>query len=163
MPWEWVDFEERVLHFTQSKTGRVVHVPMHPAVRKALLALWEHTPPSKRKGPIWPNEAEQYRAHGAGAFSNAFYDLMLTPCGLVLPRVNKQGVGKGRDGKRVTAPVSFHSFRHAFVSLLKVSGGNQAIAKELAGHSSDVVSDLYTHMPADALQQAVARLPEVEA
>jgi len=36
--------------------------------------------------------------------------------------------------------VTFHSLLHTFVSLLKVTGSSQSVAKELAGHSSDQVN-----------------------
>jgi len=61
----------------------------------------------------------------------------------------------GRAGSSVT----FHSLRHTFVSLLKVTGSSQSVAKELAGHSSDQVNDLYTHVPEEALVKAIKALP----
>ena len=42
---------------------------------------------------------------------------------------------------------------------LKISGATQATAKELAGHSSDFVSDLYTHVPELVLAEAINKLP----
>ena len=81
--------------------------------------------------------------------SHEFKRAVLRPAGLV---ANQE------DG----TTVSYHSFRHTFISLLKLTGGNQAVAKELVGHSSDLISDLYTHVPVDALQQAVDRLPSIE-
>jgi hypothetical protein len=44
---------------------------------------------------------------------------------------------------------------------LKIAGGSQAVAKELAGHSSNLVSDAYTHTGEKALQDAIAGLPDV--
>jgi site-specific recombinase XerD len=65
-----------------------------------------------------------------------------------------------KQGRKVNA-VSFHCLRHTFVSLVKLAGASQAVAKELAGHSNDAVSDLYTHVPVDALTKAIKKLPEV--
>jgi site-specific recombinase XerD len=57
--------------------------------------------------------------------------------------------------------VSFHCLRHSFVSYLKITGSNNAVAKELVGHSSDAINDVYTHLPIEILATAVAQLPEV--
>jgi len=93
--------------------------------------------------------------------SNAFYKLMKA-AGIKLPERAKKHRGEkvGRTGRRQTNPLSFHSLRHSFISFLKGSGASQAIAKELAGHSSDALSDLYTHIDPKALAYAVAQLPE---
>jgi site-specific recombinase XerC len=44
---------------------------------------------------------------------------------------------------------------------LKITGSNNAVAKELVGHSSDAINDVYTHLPIETLASAVAQLPEV--
>lgn len=70
----------------------------------------------------------------------------------------------GNDGEphyRQVSAVSFHSLHHTFVSLLKATGSTQAVAKELAGRSSDAMSDHYTKLPADVLSQAVKQLPSI--
>ena len=67
--------------------------------------------------------------------------------------------GKRSKGSRARSSVTFHSLRHTFVSLLKVTGSSQSVAKELAGHSSDQVNDLYTHVPEEALVKAIKALP----
>jgi site-specific recombinase XerD len=59
------------------------------------------------------------------------------------------------------SPVSFHCLRHTFVSLLKITGASQSTAKELAGHSSDAMSDLYTHVDEATLTKAIKQLPQV--
>ncbi len=77
------------------------------------------------------------------------------------PRLNKSAAKQGRAAKRQASAVSFHCLRHTFVSLLKITGGNQAVAKELAGHSSDLVSDAYTHLPPELLANAINQLPQL--
>ena len=58
----------------------------------------------------------------------------------------------GRDAKRTVNELTFHCLRHNFVSNLKMSGAGDSIAKELAGHSSDAVSRVYTHGDPKALR-----------
>lgn len=160
LPWGAVDFEQDRIHMTTSKTGRALHIPLRPELRQFLLTLKKKAGTVKPGNPIWPEQAKRYQERGAAGFSNEFYEDVLLPAGLVPPRTHK-AKKQGRAGARAVNSVSFHSLRHTFVSLLKLSGGSQAVAKELAGHSSDAVSDLYTHVPEEALAKAIKQLPEV--
>jgi integrase len=145
LAWPSVDFEENILRVRAAKTNKTTHVPI--AMPKA--------------GYVWPDHATEYSQKGSGQFSNEFYALVLQPCGLVAERQDKKGTGKGREAKRELNPVSFHSFRHSFVSLLKATGGSQIVAKELAGHSSDLISDSYTTLPKEVLSKAIDALPQL--
>jgi integrase len=158
--WGSVDFENDVLRLTTAKTRRAMTIPMAEPVRNILLTrqqAFEVTTPTTH---VWPDQAQQYGAKGVGVFSNQFYEI-LTSAGLTTARsADHRGQGLGRNSKRQLSDVSFHSLRHSFVSMLKVTGGNQAIAKELAGHSSDLVSDAYTHLPPEVLAKAINALPQ---
>ena len=158
--WSGVDLETMTLHLIAQKTGKSMHIPIRGALGGLLRALASEGGTKRPKGPIWPAEKGRYEKSGAGAFSSAFCDLMLVPAGLAAPR--KLHTPKtGRGSTRQLSAVSFHCFRHTFVSMIKLSGGSQAVAKELAGHSSDRVSDLYTHCPPESLKSAIDLLPEV--
>jgi integrase len=159
LKWGNVDFDENMIRLVAGKTGAQIKVPLRQSLRDLLL-----TQRGRGKKPtdyLWPDRARAYITKGSGQFSNQFYDEVLTPAGLVPKRAHRQRTKNGRDVKRDTLPVSFHCLRHSFVSLLKATGGNQAVAKELAGHNSDMVSNLYTTMPIETLTQAVNQLPEV--
>lgn len=156
-----VDFEQSAIRLVASKTGRTLHIPLAAPLRALLEELRSKGHLAKPGDYLWPEQAKHYLAKGSGSFSNEFYNLVLAPCGLVRMRLNKQAAKQGRAAQREIVSVSFHSLRHSFVSLLKATSGNQAVAKELAGHSSDLVSDLYTHMPIESLRSAIAQLPEV--
>lgn len=164
LPWGAVDFEQNQIRMVASKTGRALTIPLRAELRTFLLKLRANAGDMKPSDPIWPEQAKRYEEQGAGGFSNEFYDLVLLPAGLVPKRTHhapKKKDGEDRTQTRKTTAVSFHCLRHTFVSLLKISGGSQAVAKELAGHSSDAVSDLYTHVPEEALNKAIEKLPEV--
>ena len=158
LTWGAVDLQENVLRLTQGKTGRAVQVPLRPALRSMLAALRTSAGKVKPGEAIWPEHAERYERSGSGGFGNQFYDL-LTICGLVPARSHRAKAKAG--GPRTVSPISFHSLRHTFVTLLKATGGTQAVAKELAGHHSDAISDLYTHTDTATLAKAIAALPEV--
>jgi integrase len=156
MPSGAVDLREGVIRLVAGKTRTRVTIPLASPLRKALEPLVALRKPTE---DIWPQEAELYRTQGAKALSPRFHDL-LVKCGLVVARNHKKSKG-GRDAKRESEGISFHSLRHSFVSILKASGSTQGVARSLAGHSSDAMSDHYTSIPLETLKEAVARLPEV--
>jgi integrase len=164
LPWGAVDFDQNQIRLVQSKTGKNIAVPMRAELGKFLNDLKSKAETVKTSSPIWPAAAERYEKFGAAGFSNEFYDVVLLPAGLVTAR--KQSHHKKKEaatnGRRKVNSVSFHCLRHTFVSLLKLSGASQATAKELAGHSSDAISDLYTHIPEAELNRAIKQLPEIQ-
>jgi integrase len=164
LPWGAVDFDQKQIRLTQSKTGKNIAVPLRAELGVFLAGLKAKAGNVKAAAPIWPAEAERYEKFGAGSFSNEFYDDVLLPAGLVTPRKQSHHKKKvaSETGRRKVNSVSFHCLRHTFVSLLKVSGASQATAKELAGHSSDEISDLYTHIPEAELNRAINQLPEIQ-
>jgi len=158
LTWGAVDLAEGVMRLTQGKTGRAVQVPLRPALRDVLASLRSEAGKVKPGDSLWPEQASRYQQSGSGGFGNEFYRI-LTACGLVSSRTHQAKAKAG--GPRSVSPVSFHSLRHTFVTLLKATGGSQAVAKELAGHHSDAISDLYTHTAPETLAKAIAALPEM--
>ncbi len=164
-PWGAVDFGEGLIRLTTSKTGKVVNIPFGGELRSMLWDLRASAGNVKPATPIWPEQARYYEEKGAGPFSNEFYDDVLLPAGLVPPRskhAQKDESGNKRTLKtRKTNAISFHCMRHTFVSTIKIKGGSQAVAKELAGHSSDYVSDLYTHIPEAVTRKILQGFPQL--
>jgi integrase len=156
-----IDFPENALRLTTGKTKRRMIIPMAQPLRSLLNEITASVPMNNPARYLWPEQSARYEEIGARVFSAEFYDLILTPCGLAAHRSHKKQKN-GRSAKRELTSVSFHCLRHSFVTFLKVSGGSQVIAKELAGHSSDLVNNLYTHLPQQALADAINKLPKVE-
>lgn len=151
-----VDFKAGMINREMDKIeGRFIHIPIVPiltaAIRKQIGV--------RKIGFVWPEMAHKYEKSGAGWFSNQFYAI-LTKAGIVEERKNHQAKKNGRASTREASKVSFHSLRHTFVSMLKKTGASQTIAKELAGHSTDAISNLYTHTSPEALTHAVNQLPD---
>jgi integrase len=161
LPWGAVDFAQNQIRLVQSKTGKSIAVPLRAELGAFLKELRRKAGTVKPSDPIWPAEAKRYAESGAGVFSNEFYEDVLLPAGLVLPRTHYAKKNSATNSQRRVNPVSFHCLRHTFVSLLKISGATQATAKELAGHSSDAMSDLYTHVPEAELNRAIKQLPGI--
>jgi integrase len=160
LTWGNVDLEAKFIRLVTIKTGTRISIPIRNAHFLGLLVRHKRAAGKvKQTDPLWPEQATHYASEGAGCFSNEFYDDVLLPAGLVPERSRKKRKN-GRDGARTANQVSFHSLRHTFVSMLKITGANQSTAKELAGHSSDQVNELYTHLPETALVDAISALPD---
>lgn len=156
--WGAVDFESNAIRLTTIKTSRVMHIPMAAPLSAFLAAHRKRAKSVKADAFLWPDQAALYLRHGAKVLSNEFYSELLVPTGLAAVRTHK-AAKSGRSAARQIGGVSFHSLRHSFVSTLKLTGASQSIAKELAGHSSDAVSDLYTHTPHQVLAESINKLP----
>ncbi len=160
-----IDLEHGILRLEDEKTEKPMFIPLAKPFRALLAAVMKKRGKCKPSDFLWPEQAKRHQSYksGSGYFSNQFYNLILAPCGLVPKRLSshksKKG-GEGRGVKRQTNEVSFHCLRHSFISFLRSTGANQAVAKELAGHSSDQVNALYTHVPEQDLTAAIGKLPE---
>ena len=157
-----IDLGARVIRLTTRKTDRRMVIPIAGPFLEVIAQRLQEVDSRRPQDPLWPEEAARYEKSRAKVFSNEFYNEMLVPAGLAPARsYRKLENRKGRAAERESIGISFHCLRHSFVSMLKATGGNQAVAKELAGHSSDLVSDLYTHLPVETLSLAINRLPTI--
>jgi integrase len=155
-----IDLPHNQLCLVVTKTDETIHIPLAVPFRALLERRLRELGRGKPDDYLWPDEARIYIASGSPPLSNDFYEKVLVPAGLATKRTHQKQTER-KEGPRKMNPLSFHSFRHSFVSMLKLSGASQHVAKELAGHSSDAVSNLYTTIPIDVLRKAVERLPEV--
>lgn len=155
MPAGAVDLKESVIRLAAQKTGSRLTIPIPRELLDVIEARIRELGRPKPEDPLWPEQA----AARSGTLSNQFHNLLVS-CGLAKARSHKAS-GKGRASERESSKISFHSLRHTFVSTLKATGSGQAIAKSLAGHSSDAVSDHYTSLPVEVLREAVNRLPSI--
>jgi len=113
--------------------------------------------------PIHPKAFAIIDRHGRSAnLSNHFADL-LAHAELREKAPHHRSKGKGRSSQRASNRLSFHSLRHTAVSLLKDAGIPEGVVMELVGHDSKSMSAHYTHVGAEALEKAVAALPEIQA
>jgi integrase len=158
MPFGAIDWRTKTINITIQKTGEPAHIPIAPTLYTFLLTLKRKD--AKPTDFIWPVQADRYERTGSGWFSQRFYDLLLVKAGLVKVRPHRKGSKKHSD-KRQVNDVSFHCFRHSYVSTLAALGHNQQVVKALAGHSDDSINDLYTHVPPEVLRGAVGLLPDI--
>jgi len=161
--WSNVDLESRMLRLQPDKTDdKFVEIPLRSAFHAMLAQMKLKAGKVKPSDYLWPDEAEKHATYKSksGYFSNQFYSLILEPCGLVPKRTAAHKAKPDSNGKRAMNDISFHCLRHFFISQLKSTGSSQAVAKQMAGHSSDQISDLYTHVSTSETIKAFNDLPE---
>ncbi len=153
--WKDVDMKGGVISYVPRKTrrtGKVVVLPMHPALRKWMEAQ------QKKLGEVrfvFPSLAERPTGGRAG-LSREFIGVMESA------KVGRsdESEDKGASGRSV--PVrSFHSLRHTAASLMAKGGVARELRMEVVGHSSEEVHAGYTHHEVEALRGAVNSIPDV--
>ncbi len=154
--WDNVDLNAMEIHFSAIKTGQGMNLPLSDQLHECLIKL----PSYDTGGPVFPEAHATFVRAGTSSLSRQFRKIMYD-AGLAEKPTHKK-TGDGRDAKRETSKYSFHCLRHSFVSNLKMSGAGDSIAKELAGHSSDAVSRIYTHGDGKVLRAAVNKLPKLD-
>jgi integrase len=162
MPIGAVDWKVRVIRLTTRKTGKTMKIPIATPLFDCLLRLRAKRRGAQPTDPLWPALASRYEKSGGAWFSQRFYDLVLVKAGLAkrVPHRKQANAKSPRDARRVNE-LSFHCLRHSYVTTLAALGMNQQIVKELAGHSSDEINDLYTKLPLETIRDAVAKLPDI--
>jgi integrase len=149
--WGSVDLGRRLIRLWVTKTGRSIVIPLAPPLRAHIVSVGIGSPDD----PIHP----QCSAKPSNRLSNEFADL-LARAGL-RPWRQHVAVGRRLDMTRRHAELSFHCLRHTVATLLEEAGMARAVVQAITGHSSDQMSELYTHVGLEALQKAAAVLPEL--
>lgn len=160
LTWQNVDLDQKELRFQTKKTGRRIVMPLAEPLVAHLQTMEAGDDPRQ---PLHPRAYRIFVEEGrTGTLSRQFREI-LADAGLVSPSSHHTNKSEnGRAGKRDADGISFHSLRHAHVSLLKNAGVSDAVAKDLVGHESDAVSAVYTHISIEAKRKAVESLPKLD-
>lgn len=152
LTWRKVNLHTGVIGQKTRKTGREVDIPIHETLMTHLSTLAGDDPDA----PLCP------ALHGKSSswLSGQFYNLM-AKAGLVEPRANKQGTGKGRDARRDVNRISFHSLRYNTTSALKSAGVGDSVTMDIVGHETEAVSREYTEIPLNVKRDAINKLPDI--
>lgn len=151
LTWREVDLLQSAISLRTQKTDRAQVLPIAEPLARHLATLAGDDPDA----PLCPG------LHGKRSswLSGQFHKLMVQ---VELAQTRDHvGKGKGRDAKRETSKVSFHSLRHSATSLLKSAGVSDSVAMDIIGHDTAAVSRIYTHIADDAKRAAVNKLPDV--
>jgi integrase len=139
-----------VIRFSVRKTGRRVTIPIAEPLLSHIMAIGIGSPAE----PVHPRCATR----PSNRLSNEFTDL-LARVGLRSSPRSRLKTGIGHDVARKPSQLSFHSLRHTAATFLEQAGIARATVQALTGHSSDRMSELYTHVGLPALVEATAKLP----
>ena len=143
--WDAVDWRNKVLRFTPSKTKNPVTIPLHPQLERE---LWKGA--GIGKATMFPELAGKGTG-GRHGLSGRFAAIM-EKAGIEAKRI------QASSGRRLSN-LSFHSLRHSFNSVMANAGISQEIRQKLTGHTSAETNKVYTHHELEPLRTAVAAIP----
>lgn len=130
MRWSAIEWSNKIIRFTASKTGKAVTLPLHSQLERELL---------KNAGvgnaPMFPALAGKGTG-GKHGLSGRFNAIMEKAC--------VEGKRTRASGGRSLSSLSFHSLRHSFNSALANAGVSQEIRQKLTGHASAEMNTIYT-------------------
>ncbi len=155
MRWSSVSLSERVIRYSDQKTGKDYAVPIHRRLFEHLVKLGDSDNPV---GLLCPTLATK-ETGGCNGLSAQFQKVMKA-AGVDTMEVHTKALMEV-EGKtaRTLARRSFHSLRHSYNSALANAEVPQEIRRKLVGHSSDGVNDIYTHLDIQVFRGAINKLP----
>jgi integrase len=145
MRWSAIDWSNKIIRFTASKTGKAVTLPLHPQLERELLK-----DAGIGNAPLFPTLAGRGTG-GKHGLSGRFNTIM--------EKAGVEGKRTQASGGRTLSSLSFHSLRHSFNSALANAGVSQEIRQKLTGHASAEMNAIYTHHELAPLRAAVDKLP----
>ncbi|MGV3772107.1 MAG: tyrosine-type recombinase/integrase [Verrucomicrobiales bacterium] len=146
MTWDNVDSGQKLLVYSQRKTGKMVATPIH-------VDLLIHLGRLSQKSAVGPlcRSLSTKNQSGKHGLSEGFKRIVMR-AGLDLMKVKGKGT---RNFSRRT----FHSLRHSFSSMLANAGVSEEMRMKLTGHSSRDIHQKYTHIDVGPLQKAIESMP----
>lgn len=164
--WRDVDLNKQVVKVVDIKSPDKLEIPIvSPFLLNLFAELRRKSPKATPESFVFPEYAGIYLAKSKDGENNAatlsveFRNILVAA--KLLEKYQRKGQGTGRSCRRSVSPLSFHSLRHNFVTMLKERGASQMVARELVGHDSDAVNQLYTHTSPELIRKSLKRLPEV--
>ena len=153
LKWGAVDFARGVLTLapqkTARRTGKVVHIPMFPAVRALLDARQSGSVLSPGRF-VFPDLAALYDRDRGAALSKR-----------IAAAFEKAGMetSEERDGRDRKAVVyGAHSLRHFFVTVATSAGMPAAMIKSITGHATDAMLEHYQQIGVELAGEVAARI-----
>ncbi len=136
MTWEMFTDDLGYLDVIHHKTG----APGSMRVPSPLKEILMRVPSEERHGFICPNYAVLNNS-----MSSHTFQMHLEEHGIKTQKEVERKPGH----KRMACIKGFHSFRHTAITIAKRNCSNNAKIKRWAGHSTDKMSDYYTHLNED--------------
>ena len=157
MCWNNVDLAREEIRFMSQKTGRVMILPI---AKPLLVWLVENASSDAPDAPLFPHAYDVIETQGRVSTLSNQFNRILSSAGLIDKRKNTS-TGKGRSAGRDGSKLSFHCLRHTATSLLKNAGVSEAVAMDIIGHDSKLISQNYTHIEESTKRKALNALPDI--
>jgi integrase len=151
LTWQDVELHKGTLTVQTEKTGRRQILPIAEPLSRHLQNLAGDNPDA----PLCPSLQGK-----AASWLSAKFHAVMVDAGIVEKR-DHQSTGKGRDARRQTSRISFHSLRYNTTSALKSAGVSDSVAMDIVGHETEAVSRNYTKIADDAKRAAINKLPDI--
>lgn len=158
MKWSDVNLEKGMIQVEPVKQRRasvrkkVLTIPLHNTLATALSTI----PVSDDPEAVLFPRLSRVSISGRNGLNAEFREIM-KKAGIDRKVVRSREQGHPRE----VARKSFHSLRHAANSLMAEAGVSQELRREILGHTSDDMNDIYTHLSDGSLKRAVDALPEL--
>jgi integrase len=151
LTWRNVELHTDTLNVQTEKTGRQQVLPIAEPLSRHLSSMAGDDPDAPLCSTL----------HGkpASRLSAQFFKVMVNA--KIVEKRNYDGTGKGRDARRETGSVSFHSLRYNCTSALKSSGVSDSVTMDIVGHETTSVSRNYTKIDDAAKRAAINKLPDI--
>lgn len=158
--WSQIDEGAGEIVVQAKKSSRLVRIPICAPLQDHIDAL---EPPSKGDDFIHPKCHRAFvAANNASRTLSRQFGELLAKAGLREKKPHRKTNARSEHGKSPNRqPLSFHSFRHTTVSMMKNAGTSPAIVEDLVGHDTVAMNRHYTHIDHEAKAQAVASIPDV--
>lgn len=153
MKWDDIDLNRGIWSFSSKKTNHILAIPLTKKLMEILLQL-------EVDGEFVNSRSAKLVNSGkgtAGTLSNQFADL-LHRAGLRDKKLPRKSRKIGRDRGRETQNLGFHCFRYTAATALHEAGCPVAIAKEIIGHKTDAVHDIYVKPQVEAARKEVEKI-----
>lgn len=154
LDWSQINFAQQVIQLVPRKTHRhhqrIVTIPIHPALGRALVGEDAAGVRVLSSGPVLPMIADLY---SRSRWQVSYGLSLIFKAANIVTSVMLEG------RKRKTPEATFHSLRHTFVSFAANAGVPLHIVQSIVGHESTAMTRHYYHENLDALKSAVNAIP----
>lgn len=158
LTWQNIDLQQGEIRLVTRKTHKTKVLPIAAPLRRHIEALPVSDDPAE---PLHPKAFKivMEQEGKTGHLSNQFADL-LADAGLRGKKPHRKSKDASKRSRPTHPELSFHCLRHTAVTMLKEAGIPAAVVMELVGHDSAQMSEIYTHVGAEAMQRAANTLPD---
>ncbi len=154
LTWRNVRLHENEIDVVAQKTKQPVQLPIAEPLSRHLSTLAGDDPDAALCPGLFGQKA---------SWLSAEFHAAMVKAGLVAPRGHqKKEDGQGRDGRRETTKISFHSLRYSLAANLRSAGVSEAISMDIIGHETKAVHRHYAgKVPMQSKREALKGVPDI--